>query len=304
MPESIIQFVSSLSSYVTLPIQLVYFGLVAVIGVYVFWLNARKKVGQSRQVFDVVITAVVFACILSRLLVIFTRPDLFQSARWFWLPYERIDDVVYVMQTFPWLFLKISVGGVLIDGFFFGLLVGLFGMSGIVRIGWGRFSDAAAEFVWIVFTFASIYFFIKSPDLGHLIVVGVLIILGLIHVLSVKLGLREKKIIGTVLDVVWKGAIWISPAILLAITAQARAELSGSYPVIIAIDIFAGILAVTMLLSDKLEAFVRKVIPAKPVLEESKLSETGFRHRFSISYKDMRGDPKSSLIQKGKTVRK
>ncbi|MBN1618554.1 hypothetical protein JW887_04430 [Candidatus Dojkabacteria bacterium] len=80
----------------------------------------------SFKLFDFLFISIFISLFFARFLYIFYNPDRFSEVRWFYLPYEKINEEVYWMASFPWLFFRFTDGGFLLEGVFLGLLISSF----------------------------------------------------------------------------------------------------------------------------------------------------------------------------------
>ena len=100
-----------------------------ILPVYYLWRGVKKdkKNPDFRQehVFDFAFFSLVLGILLSRLFYIFLNSEIFSDIRWFWIPYEKIQEQILWFESFPWLFFKMNLNTVTIDGFVIGLLGGI-----------------------------------------------------------------------------------------------------------------------------------------------------------------------------------
>jgi len=144
-------------------------------------LKGKEKKAQeffrTEHVFDFIVFSYLFGIVFSRLLYIILNYDLFQDARWFWIPYERIEGDVFLFQSFPWLFFKMDLETVVIDGFAIGFFWGLGFVRSMHKLEWKKISMALCDYVGLLIAFGSWLGYIYTKL--EFLVYPVLILLGL-----------------------------------------------------------------------------------------------------------------------------
>ncbi len=287
-------FINSINEHFSAQFQIAFMIVTAIVSTYIFWRSALRSYKKPHKLFDLAIVSVFCGLVISRVLVILTSPELFVSARWFWLPYEKINDVVYIMASFPWLFFNTTVGGIFVDGFLLGMLASFFIFSKSLKIKWNLISDAVSDFMWSAFWFASIFFLIKVTDANRFATLLALTTVGLIHFALKHWKVRLPSAINGLIDLIWKILALVVPAFLLLLTAGSRIHSNEAAQILIVVDVLSIIVGLMMVITDKFSAVAKKDENAQSS-HDSKLSETATRHRFSISYKDIRGNSAVSI---------
>lgn len=158
MQEKLISYLSILSSP-----DIVVWILVAgfLIPSYFLWhnLKGRKKKNirffRQEHVFDFIVFSFLLGIILSRVLYIYLNWETFNQVRWFIIPYERVEDQTLWFESFPWLFFKMGIQTVRIEGFALGFYLGINTARSIHRLEWKKISLAIADFVGLIGIFGS-----------------------------------------------------------------------------------------------------------------------------------------------------
>lgn len=140
--------------------RVLYFIVLFVVGLFVYWKAARRrfdvftsndtekgpkdktsKLWLSRpdkdsqmfkqlnlnitisKLFDYLVISLIVGVFISRVLYILYDPTEFADIRWFYIPYEKIDDQVFWFSSFPWVMFNLGVGSVIPGGFLLGFLL-------------------------------------------------------------------------------------------------------------------------------------------------------------------------------------
>lgn len=147
------------------------------ISVYFLWKGVKKdkKNPYFRQehVFDFLFSSFFWAILLSRLLFIFQNPEIFSGVRWFWIPYEKVQDQILWFQSFPWLFFKMSSSTVAIEGFVIGFFGGIYIVKNVHRLNWKKISMAICDYIGLITAFGcwATYLFSKQEFLIYPVLV-------------------------------------------------------------------------------------------------------------------------------------
>ena len=106
----------------TIPIVVVLL-FVFIIGMYVFWRGCMETGKDKSSSFDVYIISLITSVVVGRLGYILSNVDEFIGFIWYWSPYEKYGDVVYIFRLLPWRFMRIWDGGIVIFALFVGFLI-------------------------------------------------------------------------------------------------------------------------------------------------------------------------------------
>lgn len=99
------------------------FILIFFFGLFLFWRFTVELHKNRSSVFDLFILSGFAGLFLSRILYIFIEWKSFSSFIWYWLPYEKYGDKIFLFRLLPWRFFNISDGGLVILGLFLGLIL-------------------------------------------------------------------------------------------------------------------------------------------------------------------------------------
>lgn len=113
--SSLVNFVRGINPFLGLII--IFF-----IGMYVFWKEASRSRKNNSSVFDTFLFSVLFGIVIGRIMYIVLDWSEFSSYTWYWLPYERYGNQIYMFRLLPWRFLRIWDGQLDIVFTFIGLL--------------------------------------------------------------------------------------------------------------------------------------------------------------------------------------
>jgi len=208
----------------TIPVPIIFL-FIFLTGMYIFW-RGGKETGKNRSsIFDVYIVSLLGGIILGRVGYILSNLDEFMSFIWYWSPYEKYGDTVYIFRLLPWRFLRIWDGGIIIFALFVGfLLFATFFISAIKKWRW-RQNFLIIFFSGIIMLSLSLLFTASiTTDLNICLMSGVLFLIVIVFFI-VFLILKKKKIrwrkkrktigyIGSIL--VWLTAGYLSVEFLLS----------------------------------------------------------------------------------------
>jgi hypothetical protein len=128
-----------------------------VLPVYFLWRGVKKdkksQYFRQEHVFDFAFFSLVLGVLLSRLFYIFLNSDMFSDVRWFWIPYEKIQEQILWFESFPWLFFKMSLNTVAIEGFVIGFWGGIHVVKNIHRLNWKESSMALCDYIGLITAF-------------------------------------------------------------------------------------------------------------------------------------------------------
>jgi len=173
----------------------VYFVLISILSIFLFWRsvlrtlaveegaegipeNATSRMYYASKIFDLLIVTFILSLVVSRITYRLINPDLEDYFRVFWLPYEKIDGVVYLFSSFSWVILRMWDGRLIFEGLVLGWMVSMAGVSRIFKIPWGSISNAVSDFFWIWFIGIELYYSVLFTSWVPLLVAAILVMLG------------------------------------------------------------------------------------------------------------------------------
>jgi hypothetical protein len=109
------------------------FGIAFLIGTYIFWRESRIEEKDNNSIFDQWFITSIIVAVVGRVAYIIAFPDVFKNVEWFYLPYERFNNVVYLFRTLPWKYLAIWDGGFLFTAIAFAFLYFNFAYSTYIK---------------------------------------------------------------------------------------------------------------------------------------------------------------------------
>ena len=96
--ETITKYFPALSSIVVL-------FLVIFVGMYIFWIECKKSFKNDSSIFDIFLASSILGGIIGRISYIVSYPQEFDVI-WYWLPYEKYGDEVFLFRLLPWRYLR------------------------------------------------------------------------------------------------------------------------------------------------------------------------------------------------------
>ena len=112
---------------------LIVFMLLFLIGLFVFWRGCAESRKNRSSVFDIFLISSSLSLLVGRIVYIVLEWKTFSSYIWYWLPYEKYGDKIYLFRLLPWRFFSIWDGGLVILGVFISLLLLLTLFSLVVK---------------------------------------------------------------------------------------------------------------------------------------------------------------------------
>jgi hypothetical protein len=96
---------------------------VLLIGMYVFWRGCSETRKDISSIFDIFIISLFSGLLLGRISYIISNWSRFASSVWYWLPYEKYGDEIYLFRVLPWRFFRVWDWGIDILTMFVGFLL-------------------------------------------------------------------------------------------------------------------------------------------------------------------------------------
>ncbi len=98
--------------------------LIFLLGLFVFWKEASRSRKNNSSVFDIFFISVIIGILVGRLIYVISNwSSEYSSLPWYWLPYERYGDDIYLFRLLPWKLLKIWDGQLDILFTFLGIIL-------------------------------------------------------------------------------------------------------------------------------------------------------------------------------------
>lgn len=102
---------------------LIVLSFVFLIGLYIFWRGSLESRKNRSSVFDMFLISGLLSTIVGRVYYIIIEWSSFSSFIWYWLPYEKYGEKIYLFRLLPWRFLSIWDGGLVILSMFVSILL-------------------------------------------------------------------------------------------------------------------------------------------------------------------------------------
>ena len=99
------------------------------LGMYVFWRGCTESRKNRSSVFDMFLISGFLSAIIGRVVYIFLQWDFFSSFIWYWLPYEKYGEKVYLLDCYLGGFLVYGMVGLILAMFVFTSLYDLLYLS-------------------------------------------------------------------------------------------------------------------------------------------------------------------------------
>ncbi|MFH1547520.1 MAG: hypothetical protein ABIC57_03470 [bacterium] len=264
--------------------------------VFILWRDLKREKKdeyfRTEHVFDFVCFSFLFGIILARISYMALNWDIFREVRWFWIPYEKIEEQVMWLESFPWIFFKMGINTVLIEGFAIGLIAGINFTRGIHHLSWKRVSVALADFVGLFTAFGcwAIYIYTKQELLVYPILI--LFILFIMKELTKEsFDMFRKLTLG-----IWKFVASISLAVILSIR-----NLRVGFCCILSWNLLFVVILVILSLVFMIRIMFKKKkkIEKEPMRFEKKRIPTKIQKRsYTLSYRTLSGKWWNKLISR------
>lgn len=212
----LLDYVRSLLSSVNSILAL---SFIFLLGMYVFWRGSVETRKNRSSVFDMFLISGLFSVIVGRIMYIVLEWDKFSSYIWYWLPYEKYGNTVFLFRLLPWRFFSIWDGGLVIFSMFLSILVFMTFYSFVIKK-W-NWSDMFLPVYFSATTMLSLSFVLTGfvggfndwiyKGLILLLFIGIFLVLYKFIYSVVKNSVDKKHVfgyIGTI--VVWISSIYIS----------------------------------------------------------------------------------------------
>jgi hypothetical protein len=98
--EKIQQILNSVS-------PLILFVIVLFLGMYIFWSGSMETRKNISSVYDIFVTSLLGGLVVGRICYIIINWEQFSSFIWYWLPYEKYGEEIYLFRLLPWRFMRI-----------------------------------------------------------------------------------------------------------------------------------------------------------------------------------------------------
>jgi hypothetical protein len=102
---------------------LVLFVVVILLGMYVFWRGALESRKNMSSIYDVFLISLLSGLGIGRICHIVLNWSRFSNYIWYWLPYEKYGNEVYLFRVLPWRFFRVWDWGIDILAMFIGFLM-------------------------------------------------------------------------------------------------------------------------------------------------------------------------------------
>ncbi|HNR53152.1 MAG TPA: hypothetical protein PKI16_01600 [Candidatus Dojkabacteria bacterium] len=146
-------------------------------GLIIFWRGSVESRKERSSTFDLFFLSGFFSLVSARIAHIVANWEAFSGFIWYWLPYERYGEEIFLFRLLPWRFLNIFDGGINILVMFVSFL--LFATIGVVIIKKWKWRDmfpvvffSAESMLAMSFLFSGVI----ANNMGWIVQGGVLLI--------------------------------------------------------------------------------------------------------------------------------
>ncbi len=116
-------FISNLEKILLGINPLILFLLVVFIGLFVFWRGCISTRKNNSSIFDTFLLSLFSGVIFGRISFIINNSASYISKIWYWLPYEKYGDEIYLFRLLPWRFFRVWDWGIDIFSMSIGFLI-------------------------------------------------------------------------------------------------------------------------------------------------------------------------------------
>jgi len=119
----VLDYIFRLKEFIQNIHPLIVFALLFFVGMYVFWRGSIESRKNRSSVFDIFLVSGFLGSIIGRIVYIVLEWQTFSSFIWYWLPYEKYGDKIYLFRLLPWRFFSVWDGGLIILAMFVSTLL-------------------------------------------------------------------------------------------------------------------------------------------------------------------------------------
>ncbi len=123
----------TLKDYIGKVNPLLVYVILFMLALYVFWRGCAESRKNRSSIFDIFLISSFLSFLVGRIVYIILEWSNFSSYIWYWLPYEKYGDKVYLFRLLPWRFFSIWDGGLVIVAVFVSLILSLTFFSLVVK---------------------------------------------------------------------------------------------------------------------------------------------------------------------------
>jgi len=198
--EKIINFLSQINPSLV-------FIFIFLVGLIIFWRGSMEGRKERSSTFDMFFLSGFFSLVSARIAYIISNWESFSGFIWYWLPYEKYGEEIFLFRLLPWRFLNIFDGGINILVMFVSFL--LFATIGVVIIKKWRWRDmfpviffSAESMLAMSFLFSGVIANNMEWTMqGGVLLIPIIIILVILTFLIPKLEGKEEKSLYIIVNV-------------------------------------------------------------------------------------------------------
>lgn len=97
--------------------------VIYLLGLYVFWRSTAESRKNRSSVFDMFVFTGFLSVLVGRVMYIVVAWQEFANYIWYWLPYEKYGDKIFLFRLLPWRFFSIWDGQLIILAMFVSLIL-------------------------------------------------------------------------------------------------------------------------------------------------------------------------------------
>ncbi len=117
------EYISAIREFVAIINPVFILFIIYFLGMYVFWRGTAESRKNRSSVFDMFLVSGIFSVLVGRITYIIVEWTQFYQFIWYWLPYEKYGDKIFLFRLLPWRFLNIWTGELIIVAMFASLIL-------------------------------------------------------------------------------------------------------------------------------------------------------------------------------------
>jgi len=155
--------------------------VVAVLLLFLFWIECRHVKKNNSSIFDLFFFGVIGMFFWGRLSYMIANWQEYSEIPWFYLPYEKYGTQIYFFRLLPWRFFVVGDSGVLLSGMMMAfLLCAILYVTYIKRWGWHEMLRPTMLLISLINAIVLILVGAFIPDWEGGILIGILLCLSFV----------------------------------------------------------------------------------------------------------------------------
>lgn len=117
------EYITTIREFIVLINPLWIYLIIFVVGLFVYWRGCTETRKNRSSIFDTFFISIIFGSILGRASYLAINWSEYSDFVWYFLPYEKYGDTVYLFRLLPWRLMRIWDGGLTIFVAMIGFLI-------------------------------------------------------------------------------------------------------------------------------------------------------------------------------------